>query len=362
MTKSLIIFSGHNERAVIALCRMLTIRNLAFCLVAKSESDPIFQTAWACHVTYIRRDSSVDIALFEQVIRSVDERVELIYCPTTEFINLFVLQNRAHLENLGIRVILPTADVYGRITNKSQSAQLINDICGLEPPSLVAWDAAEAPCVFKPNSNLFDGKVHYPILCFSQSDVAETKRRLNNKQWFVQKFVQGQSHYLCGYISRNGDYCCYWQSNLMQQPNGKSIVLARIGTNPGLNEELLFNGLTRNGYYGPFMLEVIEEADGQLNFIEINPRFWGPLQLGVDACPEMFDLYARDVGFEIKEITPCRLSVARTLWYAWFKGAQKRECRLYPAANQFNSAELQNLLVDYDVYSREDTRALQGRH
>jgi hypothetical protein len=150
----------------------------------------------------------------------------------------------------------------------------------------MSWEQVHAPCVFKPKRNISNGVVLYPILCFDEQDVCDAVARLNADEWFIQRYVEGQSHYLCGYISRDGTYRAYWQTNLMQQPEGKSIVLARIGANPGVDEESFFSGLARQGYFGPVMMEIIEEATGKLNYIEINPRFWGPLQLAVDACPE----------------------------------------------------------------------------
>lgn len=355
MTKAFIIFTGHNDRAVVALCRAFSARNLAFYLVASSKSDPIFQTAWAAHVAWVRSDHFVDLSLFERVRMSLSEIKTLIYCPTTEFINAFALENRERLNLLGIRVMLPSVDVYQKLSNKSQSIDIVNYICGLKSPPGIAWDAAEAPCVFKPNSNLLAGVILYPFLCLSQDEVAEVQENLNSDQWFIQKYVQGQSHYLCGYLSRTGAYSCYWQTNLIQQPNGKSIVLARTGANPGLDESSFFNALLTMEYFGPVMMEVIEGFDGQLYFIEINPRFWGPLQLGVDGCSQMFDLYARDSGFEVAGRAPHQVKAGKMHWYAWFKGAEGQRCRFYPAADEFSDTELQNLLVDYDVYSRGDT-------
>ncbi|SEI50216.1 hypothetical protein [Nitrosomonas eutropha] len=361
MTKTFLIFTGHNERAVVALCRALSSRSLPFCLIANSELDPIFETFWAPYVSLVRSNCYVDLSLFEQVRRSVGKSQELIYCPTTEFMNAFVLKNRKQLEFLGIRIILPPANVYDQLTSKSRSTYLIRDICGLTPPQHIAWYDALAPCVFKPNVNVLDGVVLYPILCFSQCKVSETRARLDPDQWFVQEYVEGQSYYLCGYLSRNAEFQFYWQTNLMQQPNGKSIVLARTGTNPGLDESRFFNGLTNMGYFGPIMMEIIEEPNGQLNFIEINPRFWGPLQLAVDACPEMLDLYASDTEFSIKTNSQRLTTNSRTCWYAWSKGAQMHQCHIYPAAYEFSGAQLQKLLNNHDVYRRDDTKGLQGR-
>jgi hypothetical protein len=301
------------------------------------------------------------MSLFEEVRQANGEDLELIYCPTTEFINAFVLENRQKLELLCIRLIMPSAEIYNQLTNKSCSTYLIHEICCLKTPPRIDWRDAVAPCVFKPNSNIHDGAVLYPILCFSTREVHETRALLSPDEWFVQKYIPGQSYYLCGYLSRSGEFCFYWQTNLMQQANGKSIVLARTGNNPGLDEVQFFEGLAEMGYFGPIMMEIIEGTDNQLYFIEINPRFWGPLQLTVDACPDIFNLYASDAELGGSIASQSLVQKTGTYWYAWAKGAQDAQCRLYPAADEFGDAELQNLLQIHDVYRRDDTRGLQGR-
>lgn len=361
MPRAFLIFTGHNDRAVVALCRALSQREIPFKLVASSDSDPILRTRWADEVVLIRNDHQVNMSLFEQAHLAAGSDLELVYCPTTEFINSFVLGNREALSAMRVHVLLPSSDLYFQMTNKSQSVFLAESLCGLTTPRYLSWEQVTAPCVFKPNRNVLDGKVHYPILCFSQDEAVKEKERLNPDSWFVQEYVTGQSRYLCGYLSRNGEYCSYWQTNLVQQPGGKSIVLARTGANPGLDENLFFKELSRLGYSGPVMMELIEDAGGRLHFIEINPRFWGPLQLAADACPGLFDLYARDSGFYDFKSQDFSKNQPGSFWYAWQYGYESQPgCRFYPAADGLDEQELRDLFEKHDVYGREDTIRLHG--
>jgi len=101
-------------------------------------------------------------------------------------------------------------------------------------------------------------------------------------------------------------------------------------------------------------MEIIEGADGHIYFIELNPRFWGPLQLGVDACPEMLDLFIRDAGFDISEYLQTPKPIDGQYWYAWAEGAEMFGCRIYPAAKQYDRSHLQSLLRKHDVFTRGD--------
>jgi hypothetical protein len=361
MSKAFLIFTGYNDRAVVAICRALAQREISFKLIAASDSDAILRTCWANSVAWVRKDRQVNMSLFEQVRLAVREDTDLVYCPTTEFINNFVLYNREALKAMGIHVLLPLADVYFQMTNKNQSVCLAKSLFSLSSPRRLEWEQATAPCVFKPNRNVSEGKIHYPILCFSQNEVVQVKKQLNPDRWFVQEYILGQSHYLCGYLSINGEYRSYWQTNLVQQPNGKSIVLARTGDNPGLDEGLFFKKLSQFRYFGPVMIELIEDTGGHLYFIEINPRFWGPLQLAVDACPEIFDLYAKDSGFPDFKRQNFSNKQSTPYWYAWQHGFSRQlGCRFYPAADTYSDIELQGLFEKHDVYGYPDTNRLHG--
>lgn len=350
--RAFLIFSGHNDRAVLALCRFFSHRKLPFIIAASGKADLIFQTPWAAHVTLTRQDKSVDRHLFESVVQSSPDTEQLIYCPTTEYINNFVLDNRAHLESLGLEFLLPSQEVYHSLSNKKSSLEIIESFCKLQAPPNIPWGEVITPCVFKPRENISAGAVHYPILCFNNSDAADKYATLSQSHWFAQKYIQGQSHYLCAYLSRSGSYVAYWQTNLMQQAGGKSIVLAKTGKNPGIDEHVLFQKLAQYQYFGPLMMEIIQDEQNNLFYIEINPRFWGPLQLAVDAHPEMLDLFAADAGFETAASLPPPRS-DQEFWYVWAEGAKTPDCRLYPAAHALKTAEIQALAAQFDVFNSE---------
>ena len=118
-----LLFSGHNDRAVLALCRAFTNRKVDFVLVAGSKSDPILRTTYSDHVAFIRADHVVDLSLFEKARRSISPQYSLVYCSTTEFINSWVINNRQSLRDLDIEENLTTVDVYNKLTTKSTSPE-----------------------------------------------------------------------------------------------------------------------------------------------------------------------------------------------------------------------------------------------
>lgn len=352
-----LLFSGHNDRAVVALCRFFDQTGLPFCIVAAGRDDAIHATAWRDRVVFNRTDKALDVAWFRQL--TGDQPGTWLYCPTTEFINDFLLRNRDALQGCGLETGLPDQEVYQTLTSKARSQAVITALCpGLRVPAPQPMQTPHAPCVLKPVANVSAGKVLYPLLCPSSSALDEALTGLDRDAYFAQDFIIGQSHYLCAYIAKDGQTASFWQTNLMQQPEGKSIVLAQPGPNPGLDAQALLTALHARGYHGPLMMEVIASDEG-LFYIEINPRFWGPLQLALDVCPALLGLFAHDHGLEVA--LPAALPADEAV-YAWAYGASTPGCVVHPAAQGLEPVEIDRLLYAYDVYAREDTLALHACH
>lgn len=353
-----LLFSGHNDRAVVALCRFFARQRLQVVIVASGRDDPIFATDHRRHVRFVRGDRHIDVALLRML--GTLGATPLVYVPTTEFINDFVIAHRNALQGCGLVFGLPPGQAYRRLTSKQASLSLFDGLPGVRLPRTLPDDGWCAPCVLKPRANVDGGRVLYPLLCADESALQHARHQADPRHYFAQEWVQGQSVYLCAYLARDGRQTQTWQANLMQQGSGKSIVLARTIPNPGFETQALFERLRSIGYHGPLMVEFIRDGAGLLAYIETNPRFWGPLQLSLDACPALLELFAQDHGDLPAPLSP---ELPGAHLYAWWHGAQAPGAVLHPAGRALaGQADLPALLRAHDVYAREDTRALHGRH
>ena len=351
-----LIFTGHNDRAVVALCRFFSLHHIPFVLVASAD-EPINVTAnWRERIILKRSTKAVNLALFQEVVAAYQTShtaySELIYCPTTEFINEFILQHRTAIDGMGIKISLPSKDVYARLTNKESSIAFTKSAISISAPPLLDWSELRVPCVLKPKQNVSRGVVQYPQICLTKEAVTTALENVQPDEWFAQAFVEGQSFYLCAYLNQNGEFTYFWQINLLQQPDGKSIVLARTCRNPGVDAEKLLHALHEAGFRGPLMMEVIQEVKtNTFHFIEFNPRFWGPLQLALDACPDVLRLFVNDAGGIDLPAVPMDLTT-REHWYAWAAGADMPNCKRYPALDNMSQQALADLLTQHDVFAR----------
>lgn len=360
-TRHPIIFSGHNDRAVVALCRYFDAAGLPFSIVASFHADAIYRTYWHKRVLLQREDRTLTLGLMERISRELEAReVVPTLCPTSEFLNRFVLDNREALEEMGWVCFFPEKDLYLRLSDKQTSPPLIKSLVGIATPPRQNDGHWTAPCVLKPRSNVVDGKVLYPLLCRQPEQLEAALQQIDREHWFHETWIDGQSIYLCAYLDKKGNYDSFWQENLMQQEGGKSIVLARTTKNPGLDEDRLMAGLHAEGYFGPIMMELMRDESGKLYYIEVNPRFWGPLNLAVAACPGLLHRFATDLGLVPERILRSPENTAH--WYAWAFGAHAGSCRRYPASLHFSNKELEKLLMKHDVYAAADTSSLSNQH
>lgn len=283
-----LILSGANERAVVAVCRTLSRQGRPFAILARGRDDPLWKTAYRHRILAQRTSDAIDS---EDILHGIETvrrklgRQKLLYLPTSESLNRLALQNRSRFSDACDRD-LPMVDeaVYLAISEKSSFLRLAAE-AGLATPARVARPTAGClPIAAKPAKEFHPGSLVklYPELLFTQIDLDRFLLRPDAPYYFLQEFIAGQSYYGLFWFSGNGDATVLWQINLAQQPNGKSILAARLCPCPSKEtEEALIALLKGLKYYGFIMIEVIRRI-GIDYVIEANPRIWGPFQLAID--------------------------------------------------------------------------------
>jgi len=342
MKKAFLLFWGYNERAVLALLRYFTHYNVDFYIVTPADDDQIERSIYANKIIYKRCDSTLTAELFQAISEKFDG--QLIYCPTTEFLNKYLLENRI---NENIKINLPTTEVYEKLTSKLLSQEIVKNIPGIYIPKTLTNGDIKTPYVLKPRRNISSDKTFYPYICLTQKDFCDFSTQQSLKDYFAQEYIDGESYYLCGYLTKDKKFFSYWQKNLLQQGNGKSIILAKTCTNPGLDEKAYIETIHGLGFFGPIMIELMKRQN-KLYYIEINPRFWGPLHLSVTNCPDLLGAFVTDnLGMNIN--TERKSSPLK--YYSWSDGlAGNQHPRKYCIIQK---KKLERILKVYDIYSKE---------
>lgn len=360
--KAFLIFSGYNQRAVVAFCREATRLNVPFCIIANSDEDTIFKTVYKEQVFATRGQKllvKTDLDECIEITKASTGFTEFVILPSSEFLNRFFLDNGAHFNTLKCSIPLVSSELYAKISNKYSFGEL----CAMNglavPKEFGNPEFLPYPFVAKPRL-YFSGsttKTLQPYLIYSENDWKEFLQKEDKEAFYYQEFIDGGCYYLLCYLSYKQKDVCYSQKNLVQQSGGKSMIVAQSSNVHQLPiADRYVSMLKKEDFEGLIMIELKKKGD-EFVMIEANPRLWGPSQLFVDAGVPIFEAFMKDQGFEIQT---SGLSEIKDVMYFWHGGmAEDQKNGLAIAYHEYTPDLLdENLekLLACEVYLREDTK------
>jgi len=361
MKKIVIIFSGYNPRAVFSFIRTLEKNKLPYVIVANTENDSIFYTVYKKNVKYVRKTKFLSESVVRNIIKSIKKQVpanEYIIAPSTEYINRYILDNPSLFKELNCAIPLVNKNLYEKISDKFSFSQMCASFGIAIPKKYKNLAEISPPFVAKPikyQSN--SGKILKPQLILNNNNKILFQEKYESNEYYYEEYINGQSYYLLYYFYKNKQFVKFSQKNLIQQPNGESIVAA-TSSNFHLKKEsskyeVLLNKIN---YYGLIMIEVKEENG--INFmIEANPRFWGPSQLFIDAGVNFFEAFLYDN--HLLSVKPKFNQLLQDVLYFWYGGvikilSENKKLTYYEGSEAHLKNNLQKWIRS-DVYNRKDT-------
>jgi predicted ATP-grasp superfamily ATP-dependent carboligase len=356
-----LLLSGYNQRAVIAFCRQLSVMGIPFHIIALSDADPILSSRYSKNVKAVRHHDSLHLEEIIKAIIKIQQETGtsiLTIAPSSEFLNQFLLANRIALEEIGCRIPLVDEELYHLITNKYSFSTLCREHGIAVPNKKEALIGSEFPVVAKPLVNITaQGTSLYPYIIRDSSELACFLEKENVEDFYFEEFITGDSYYVLLNISGNGSTASFSQKNILQQADGKSIILAEpsnIHTNP--RSLKLICMLQSIGFRGLIMIEVRTMGD-ELCVIEANPRLWGPLQLVKDNASNVLSEYIND-ALRLKNDKEIYQSGIQMKNYFWLNGliemiVAKKEVVNFAQRKSLFFLVVKNIL--HDVYLRKDT-------
>ncbi|HEY3519662.1 MAG TPA: hypothetical protein VGK80_01320 [Rhodanobacteraceae bacterium] len=238
-------------------------------------------------VKWVRPTHDLSLEIFFEGVRRVRAGAgdaALVVLPSTEYFNTFLLRHRRKIEEMDCRIPLVQASLYARLTEKRSAADFFSTAGLALPRDVPASATCDPPIVAKPFRNVsVAGESLYPHLLQTRAEIRTFFATHDAKDYFFQEYVRGDSLYLLFHLSQTGRHEFTWsQRNLLQQPDGKSMLLAESSDFHGSETAArIMRALRDAGFHGLGMVEVIRTADRDV-FIEMNPRIWGPVQFCLD--------------------------------------------------------------------------------
>lgn len=358
----LIVFSGYNQRAVIAFLRTLRDNEVNnYAIIASSDEDPILLTDYVYKVVYVRKNKQLSLPEIWFAIQQAYDTYKENSCmivPSTEALNRFLLQNRCFFEAKGCTIPLVDEEMYASISDKEKFWKIC-DQNGLCVPELITCnDGYRVPFVAKPKRYFAsDGRVYSPVIVRSEKEYTEFMGQYDTDDFDLQEYISGTSYYLLFFFSKTGAVYKFSQENYMQQSGGKSMIAAGCSTLhldetiTGKYEELFL----QLGFTGLIMIE-LRKKEKDYYMIEANPRFWGPSQLFCDAGYNLFEYFLCDYGIIARPQTREIDYHMRYFWSGGLKGrsVEDEDCMWLGNGKQEVTENLDSFL-ECDIYKRNDT-------
>jgi predicted ATP-grasp superfamily ATP-dependent carboligase len=294
-----ILVTDGDTRPALAITRSLGSKNHRVIVGAKSQ-PALAQVSRYCHGRFAYPDPVNDSAGFvEALLRTIRERNVDVVLPVTEITTALVVQNRAEIERYS-RVPFPSVGTFNRAANKVEVLALAEKLSVPIPTGVVLTRPGERPqwptelrfpVVVKPHRSriMVDGRWHSTAVTYAENE-AELKAVLDAKDPSEYPILLQQRIVGPGV----GVFMCYQHGRLVAEfshrrirekppSGGVSVLCESVPVVPQAKQyaQALLDALR---WEGVAMVEFkMDMADQSLKLIEINGRFWGSLQLAIDA-------------------------------------------------------------------------------
>lgn len=356
-----LIFSDHNQRAVISFCRFATRSNIKFAIVANGREDEIFSTIYKKKVFFIREKNVLDINNMKDIITKLfnifPDCQKVVILPTTEYLNRFILKHRNIIEEWNTIIPLCNQTLYENISDK----YIFGNICKtykIKVPEEIPFTEIQktSTIVAKPKKYFSKNKMILSPVIINTPEAFDTfKKHYFIDDFYFQEFIAGESYYLLYYFpNKTNFFSLYSQKNLMQQADGKSIIAAKTSKiHLRKNINIFSEMLLQLNFHGLLMIE-IRKRGKDFFMIEANPRLWGPSQLIIDAEMDLF--YKFSLDYHLIESIP-NLKY-KNKYYFWYGGLMEniKENKKIVIHNNFTiNTNIFSKLIKTDIYARKDT-------
>jgi predicted ATP-grasp superfamily ATP-dependent carboligase len=362
--KGWIVFSGNNQRAVLAFCRFAQEHSMPLFIVSASEKDTIYLTDYKRHVVFQRKNRLLIASEIIGCLRKIKDEQgldEAVILPSTEYLNRFLLRNKEQFHQHGLLIPLVDLDLYEAISDKASFANICREYGLAVPGEAPSAKLLQFPVVVKPRQYFkSDLSVQFKPFIAENTQALETFAESHDiSDCFFQEYIEGASYYLLYYFGRGGEYEAYSQENLVQQYGGESMILAKSSSIHEQDIGGLYASLFQSLNFRGLVMVEVKHCNGVYYMIEANPRLWGPSQLILDSGMNLFRRFAESAGFLCRE---CSERYCENTWYFWSGGLVSNHMSDVPLTYyQFHADEFISQyaeILQKEIYLRSDSHLI----
>jgi len=312
--EKILILDG-NTRSALAATRSLGRRGVPV-VVADATKRTLAGASKFCRESFRYPALTANVQGFLSTVKAecAERRIRVIF-PMTEVSMEAVLKHREAFEDLELPFVdFGTFEAMTDKWNLMRMAQRLNIVI---PQTHFIGDARSLervaptlkfPVVLKPyrsmiwtNGNCTGTSVKYAESVHELERAVAQYEYFGHKPFLLQEYVDGQAHGIFALYDRGKLVASFAHRRLRENPpsGGVSVLCESVERNP--EAWRMARTLLENlRWHGVAMVEFKVTEDGRPYLMEVNARFWGSLQLAIDAGVDFpWLLYQMATGREV---------------------------------------------------------------
>jgi predicted ATP-grasp superfamily ATP-dependent carboligase len=308
-----------NQRASLAAVRSLGTRGI-WIAVGEVDCESLAGSSRYNKQCFTYPDpQSSPRKFFDTLLQIIDELEATFLLPITEATTYVVLRYRDELPP-SVTLPFPSEASVEKLANKNHLFEFAMDqqipipatvFCESRQDGLAALaQLTEFPLVLKPFKSKIlqtDRIISTQVLIAYDAENAE--HLLNSHDFFdfpftIQSFIEGSGQGVFGLFDHGQPVCYFSHRRVKEKPPGGGVSV--LSESVPLDDQLKTSAeklLVGANWHGVAMVEFRVTPSGTGYLMEVNPRFWGSLQLAIDSGIDFpWLLYRVCTGAEVPEI------------------------------------------------------------
>jgi predicted ATP-grasp superfamily ATP-dependent carboligase len=323
-----------NQRSALAATRSLGRRGIHV-ITADQTSRTLAGASRYCRATLTYPSPSSSPDAFVAALRAAvaAQTIDLLL-PMSEVTTEMILTRGGELG--GVSIPFGTLDAFERLNDKRRLSEIAAEL-GIRVPRTfsvdspatlqAAVDAMTFPVAAKPYRSRIPtangwvpGEVRYARSAEELLALARDEMPFRAHPFLVQEYIAGSGQGVFALYDRGQAMIFFAHRRVRERPpsGGVSVVSESVPMDPYL-QGIARRILDHVGWHGVAMVEFKVTAEGKPYLMEVNPRFWGSLQLAIDAGVDfpwlVYQLSMRELGQSAQAIAPTQYQVGvRARW------------------------------------------------
>ena len=294
-----VLVTDRNERSALAITRALGQHSIDVVVGAETERSLAAVSKYCWRAISYPSPFEDPLGFVASILQTVRRFHVMVVFPVSDGAMSLIAQHRQKFA-AHTKLPIPAATAFEALSNKYQLMQLAGEL-GIPIPQTVfipdgRLDGAvgglrEFPVVVKPGQSVVkvNGSLRKTEVHYAASEAA--LRRLYNtidylrQPSLIQRRVEGEGQGVFALMNKGKPVALFAHRRLREKPpsGGVSVLRESIAL-PQPMTEYAVRLLQNAGWHGVAMVEFkIDRQTGTPLLMEVNGRFWGSLQLAIDA-------------------------------------------------------------------------------